>query len=54
MKSKLKITPSEVESALAMQMPRDRLCRCVELDYQHTVGWHEAVKGSQTEEKDCS
>ena len=34
-------------------MPADkaRMCRCVEYDYAHTVGYHEAMGLGETERK---
>ena len=51
-KNKL-ITPEELNSALEMMMPADkaRMCRCVEYDYAHTVGYHEAMGLGETERK---
>ena len=45
-----RITREEVEAVLNMNMPlpKDLICRCVDYDYLHTRGWHEAMAKSQT------
>ena len=47
---RLKITPEELKAALDLHQPvvdRFKICRCVEYDYIHTVGYHEALEKAE-------